>query len=58
MTAVADHEHSTRAAQLSEIATLLDRAREGDLPPAQAVNAIGRVLRSTDQAEVYQKPWG
>lgn len=57
MTPAPDLDRS-QAAQLNEIASIVAQARDGNLPPANAVAAIGRILSVTVRSEVYQKPWG
>ena len=44
------------APKLSEIAKIIDQAREGALAPTQAMKAIDWVLHRPEQS--YQKPLG
>lgn len=43
---------------LSEIETLLARARVGEITQSSALSRIAAVARDATSGDTYQKPWG
>ncbi len=43
---------------LSEIETLLERARAGEISESSALSRIAVLARDATAGEIYQKPWG